>query len=496
MDYSKKILNVMFDDVYLGPSDTAQRVLQKQILSVLDNLNVVEHKGDLSRMFAGVQPYMTYSLTQEQEKNFIEFIKSLDIDIYSVDFSVIKLSKEGKEALREHALEYINDADIIGVHNMQHKLHFLLRTYFDDGEIVDGLKNYSEVFDKSVQFLLTDKLDIRNEKLFETLMNFPEFAPRLIELGVSEIRTTYPIQDSEIKAEKMRKTVEMFCNIDFYNNDELLNDSSGSYTANYNVLYELIDFVDSQEEERDVVHVDYFVELAQAVLDTKVFPLSYIHINNVIPFKNIPDVVSEQLVYPRNMLDFVFKNAPALGWCLHTFQMLDSDLRQNIVDYVNFLSKKEITTHIENRIRNNFLLHQKLTPLVIQHSTTKAELDYIASKIKNNQNNIYINIRPEIPAFFGLDKTETEHIIDKLNYLNSFGKNYLLNFDNILQSNIDVFEIQKHQLLCGNKQNVTSDFNDEMNKRLKSGLLSKDEYEKCLAKLSDGTSRKKVMKLV
>ena len=484
----------MFDDVYLGPSDTAQRVLQKQILSVLDNLNVVEHRGDLSRMFAGVQPHMTYSLTPKQEKNFIEFIKSLNIDIYSVDFSVIKLSKEGKEALREHALEYINDVDIVGAHNMQHKLHFLLRTYFDDDEIVYELKNYSEVFDKSVQFLLTDQLEIRNKKLFETLMNFPEFAPRLIELGVSEIRTFYPIQASEIKAEKMRKTVKMFPSIDFYNNDELLNDSSGSYVSDYNVLSELNNFVGSQEE-RDNVHVDYFVELAQAVLDTKVALISNIYVNDVIPFRNIPDVVSEQLVYPKNMLKFVFENAPALGWCLHTFQMPDSDLRQNIVDYVNFLSENGISTYLENRIRNNFLLQHKSLPFIIHHSTTKAELDYIANAIERNSP-ININIFAGTPVFSGLNKTETEHIIDKLNYLNSFGKNYLLNFDNILQSNIDVFEIQKHQLFCGNKQNVTNDFNDEMNKRLRSGLLSKDEYEKCLAQLSEITSRKKAMKLV
>lgn len=463
----------MFDDVYLDTSDTAQRVLQKQILSVLDNLNAVEHKHDLSRMFAVVQPYMTYSLTKKQEKNFIEFIKSLDIDVYSADFSVVKLSKEGKEALRGHVLEFINEADVVGVHNMQHKLNFLLRTYFDDDEIIDELKNYSDVFDKSFQFLLTDNLDIHNEKLFETLMNFPEFAPRLIELGVSEIRTFYPIQASEIKADKMRKTVKMFPSIDFYNNDELLNDSSGSYVAYYDILSELTDFVASQKD-RDNVHVDYFVELAQAVLDTKVAPIQYLSVRNeIIPFRNIPNVLSEQLVYPKNMLDFIFKNAPALGWCIQTFQMPDSDLRQNIVDYVNFLSEKGISTYLENRIRNNFLLQHKSLPFIIYHSTTKAELDYIASAIEKNSP-ININIFAGTPVFSGLNKTETEHIIDKLNYINGFGKNYLLNFDNILQSNIDFFEIQKHQLFCGNKQNVASDFNDEMNKRLKSGLLSKD----------------------
>ena len=485
----------MFDDVYIDTSDTAQRVLQKQILSVLDNLDAVEHRHDLSRMFAGVQQYMTYSLTKKQEKNFIEFIKSLDIDAYSADFSVIKLSKDGKEALREHALEFINEADVIGTHNMQHKLHFLLRNYFDDDEIVNELKNYSEVFDKSIQFLLTDKLDILNEKLFETLMNFPEFAPILIELGMTEIRTFYPIQSSEIKAEKMRKTVKMFPSIDFYNNDELLNESSGSYVAYYDIVSELTDFVATQED-RDNVHVDYFVELAQAVIDTKVAPIIYLSVRDeILPFKNIPNVVSEQLVYPTNMLDFIFKNAPALGWCIQTFQMPDSDLRQNIVDYVNFLSEKGISIYLENRIRNNFLLQHKSLPFIIHHSTTKAELDYIASAIEKNSP-ININIFAGTPVFSGLNKTETEHIIDKLNYLNSFGKNYLLNFDNIIQSNIDVFEIQKHQLFCGNKQNVTNDFNDEMNKKLMSGLLSKDEYEKCLAQLSEITSRKKSMKLV
>lgn len=175
--------------------------------------------------------------------------------------------------------------------------------------------------------------------------------------------------------------------------------------------------------------------------------------------------------------------------------MPDSDLRQNIVDYVNFLSENGISTYLENRIRNNFLLQHKSLPFIIHHSTTKAELDYIANAIERNSP-ININIFAGTPVFSGLNKTETEHIIDKLNYLNSFGKNYLLNFDNILQSNIDVFEIQKHQLFCGNKQNVTNDFNDEMNKRLRSGLLSKDEYEKCLAQLSEITSRKKAMKLV